>query len=135
VPVGEYDNVDANGQTVDLPGATASATKLSLLGTGTNGKASGTLTITYTDGSTQTADVGFSDWALGGSANLPVSFDNRIAATMPYRNSVGGTSQQLTVYLFATAPIALQSGKQVRSVTLPSNVQGGALHVFSIAVG
>jgi predicted alpha-1,2-mannosidase len=135
VPVGEYDNVDANGQTIDLPGAAANATKLTLLGTGTNGKASGTLTITYTDGSTQTADVGFSDWALGGSANLPVSFDNRVVASMPYRNAMGGASQALSVYLFATAPIALQPGKQVRSVTLPSNVQGGALHVFSIAAG
>ena len=106
-----------------------------MLGTGTNGKASGTLTVTYTDGSTQTADVGFSDWALGGSANLPVSFDNRVVARMPYRNSVSGTPQQLPVYLFATAPVTLQPGKQVRSVTLPSNVQGGALHVFSIAVG
>ncbi|WP_225978576.1 GH92 family glycosyl hydrolase [Gandjariella thermophila] len=135
VSVGEYDNVDANGQSVDLPSAPAGATKLALLGTGTNGNASGTLTITYTDGSTQTADVGFSDWALGGAANNPVSFDNRIVATMPYRNSVSGTAQRLTVYLFATAPITLQPGKQVRSVTLPSNVKGGALHVFSIAVG
>jgi predicted alpha-1,2-mannosidase len=135
VPIGESDNVEAGGQTVDLAGARAGATRLTLLGTGTNGKASGTLTITYTDGSTQTADVGFSDWALGGSANLPVSFDNRVVARMPYRNSVSGTPQQLPVYLFATAPITLQPGKQVRSVTLPSNVQGGALHVFSIAVG
>jgi predicted alpha-1,2-mannosidase len=130
-PVGESDNVNASGETVTV-GVPAGATKLGLLGSAGGGKASGTLTITYTDGSTQNAEVGFSDWALGGSANLPPSFGNRIVATTPYRNNSSGTPQRLKVHVFATAPIALQAGKQVRSVTLPDSVTGGTFHVFSI---
>lgn len=133
VPVGEADNVLSLGQTVSVA-APAGATKLGLLGSAGGGKAAGTLTITYTDGSSQTADVGFSDWALGGSANLPPSFDNRIVATAPYRNSSSGTPQMLKVYLFATAPIVLAAGKQVRGVTLPASVTGGTFHVFAVAV-
>nr|WP_238412393.1 GH92 family glycosyl hydrolase [Saccharothrix deserti] len=131
-PVGESDNVNASGETVTVA-APAGATKLGLLGSAAGGRASGTLTVTYTDGSTQTADIGFSDWALGGSANLPPSFDNRIVATTPYRNNSSGTPQQLKVYVFATAPIALQADKRVRSVTLPASVTGGTFHVFAVA--
>ncbi|MBB5893912.1 GH92 family glycosyl hydrolase [Kutzneria kofuensis] len=133
VPVGELDNVNAGGQTINID-APAGATQLSLLGSAGNGNASGTLTITYTDGTTQNASVGFSDWALGGGG-APVAYNNRTVVTMPYRNAGGGTSQQLVVYLFATAPIALQAGKQVKSITLPGTIQGGTFHVFSIAVG
>ncbi|MCP2261016.1 putative alpha-1,2-mannosidase [Streptoalloteichus tenebrarius] len=131
VAVGEPDNVLSNGETVLVQPAPG-ATRLSLLGSATDGKASGTLTITYTDGTTQNVDIGFSDWALGGTGE-PVAFDNRVAAKMPYRNTTGGNSQRLEVYVFATAPIALQQGKQVRSVTLPKSVRGGSLHVFSVA--
>ncbi|WP_223198999.1 GH92 family glycosyl hydrolase [Solihabitans fulvus] len=134
VPVGEPDNVNATGQTINLT-APAGATKLGLLGAAGDGKASGTLTITYTDGSTQTADVGMSDWALGGPSNLPPSFGNRVVNTTTYRNNMSGTAQKLNVYLFATAPITLQTGKQVKSVTLPGTVTGGTFHVFSVAVG
>jgi hypothetical protein len=132
-PVGEADNVNASGETVTLT-APAGAAKLGLLGSAAGGKASGTLTVTYTDGSTQTAEVGFSDWVLGGAANLPPSFDNRTVASMPYRNNSSGEPQQLEVHVFATAPIALQADKQVRSVTLPASVTGGTFHVFAIAV-
>lgn len=130
-PAGEADNATASGETVtlDAPGAT----RLGLLGSATNGKAAGTLTITYTDGTTQAAEVGFSDWALGGAANLPPSYDNRVVATTPYRNSTGGEPQRLAVHVFATAPIPLAPGKQIRSVTLPAAVTGGSFHVFAIA--
>ncbi|MBV9846311.1 MAG: GH92 family glycosyl hydrolase [Kutzneria sp.] len=132
-PVGEFDNVDAFGQTVNLT-MPAGATRLSLLGAAGDGNSSGTLTITYTDGTTQTAVVGLSDWALGGGG-APVAYNNRTVATMPYRNSDSGTSQQLTMYLFATEPITLAAGKQVSGITLPSDVKGGTFHVFSIALG
>ncbi|MBW4716515.1 GH92 family glycosyl hydrolase [Saccharothrix sp. SC076] len=129
-PVGEPDNANASGQTVVL---NATGTKLGLLGSAAGGRASGTLTVTYADGTTQQADVGFSDWALGGNSATPPSFDNRVVATMPYRNSVGGEAQQLKVFVFATAPIAL-SGKPVKSVTLPAGVTGGTFHVFAIGL-
>lgn len=134
--LGDPDNATANGQTINLPNATTSDTKLALLGSATNGNTSGTLTVTYTDGTTQTATFGFSDWTLGAGANPP-SFSNRIAATTPYRNQTSGGNQQINTYLFTTAPIALTAGKQVKSVTLPTSAStsgGGSIHVFSVAV-
>ncbi len=129
-PVGEADNVNTSGQTVTV---NATGTKLALLGSGAGGKASGTLTVNYADGTTEAVQVGFSDWALGGNPSAPPQFDNRIVATTPYRNSSSGTPQPLKVFVFATAPIPLQ-GKQVQSVTLPSSVSGGTFHVFAIGV-
>ncbi|GAA1984064.1 GH92 family glycosyl hydrolase [Amycolatopsis minnesotensis] len=129
-PLGEPDNIVASGQTVNVSGSG----KLSFLGSGTNGKASGSITITYTDGSTGKADIGFSDWTLGGGGGQP-DFGNRDALSTPYRNSGGGSPQQIRTHVFATAPIALAAGKTVKSVTLPTSVSGGALHVFAIAAG
>jgi predicted alpha-1,2-mannosidase len=127
-PVALPDNIAVGGgnQTINLSGSPA---KLALLGCGTNGNASGTLTITYADGSTQTAQVGFGDWTLfaGGEGT---QFGNSVAARMPYRNGSGGM-QQVTTYLFATAPIPL-SGKPIASVTLPASVSGGDMHVFAV---
>lgn len=134
VDTGEPDNVVADGQRVNLPDAEAGATKLALLGSATNGKTSGTLTITYADGTTQQAKVGFTDWTRGGDDD-PVVFDNRVVAKTPYRNSMSGGHQDISTYVFATAPIMLKTGKQVESVTLPKDAEGGQLHVFAITVG
>ncbi|MFD1045160.1 hypothetical protein ACFQ1S_05915 [Kibdelosporangium lantanae] len=127
---GEPDNVIANGQTVEVNGGT----RLALLGSAANGTASGTLTIAYADGSTEQAPVGFSDWTLGGGSQTP-AFGNRVAAASAYRNSTSGTSQGITTYVFATQPIQLATGKQVRSVTLPTAVTGGSFHVFAVTTG
>ncbi len=131
--VGEPDNVIASGQTVSLS-APDGATKLALLGSAANGSASGTLTITYADGTTQSAQVGFSDWTLGGGGQRP-SFGNRIAATSSYRNSTNGTTQGLATYVFATEPITVDGTKTLKSVTLPLSVTGGSLHVFAVTAG
>jgi hypothetical protein len=50
--------------------------------------------------------------------------------TMSYRNSTNG-KQSKNIYVFY-ADVTLQSGKIVQSVTLPSSVSGGQLHVFSV---
>lgn len=130
-PVGDPDNAVANGQTVNVTGA---GTRLALLGSGSNGNAQGTLTITYTDGSKSTATIGFSDWTLGGGGAQP-SFGNRIVLSTPYRNAAGSDPQQIRTMVFGTNPITLDAGKTVASVTLPSNVSGGVLHVFAIGIG
>jgi predicted alpha-1,2-mannosidase len=133
--VGDPDNVTAHGQTINVPQATATDTKLALLGSATNGDTQGTLTITYTDGTTQTAMIGFSDWTLGGGGASP-SFGNRMAVTTPYRNQTAGGMDNINTYVFTTQPITLASGKTVASVTLPSTTTGGgSIHVFSIGVG
>ncbi|HEX3593145.1 MAG TPA: GH92 family glycosyl hydrolase [Pseudonocardiaceae bacterium] len=132
--VGDPNSVTAHGQTIDVPGASATDTKLALLGTATNGDTSGTLTVTYTDGSTQTATIGFSDWTLGAGGE-PVAFANRTAITTPYRNQTSGGNQSVSTFVFTTAPITLAAGKTVRSVTLPDTTSGGGtIHVFSVGV-
>lgn len=128
---GMNDNVvSAPGQTLPLPGAAQGAGHLTFLGSSTNGPSTVTLTITYTDGTTQTATLGFSDWTLNaGSASL--SHGNVVACQMSYRNSTSGTSQQITTYVFASAPIALNTSKRVASMTLPATVSQGHLHIFA----
>jgi hypothetical protein len=129
VPVATFDNIEVSGQTITLPNAQAGASQLSFLGCATNGNSQGTVTITYTDGSTQTAQLGFSDWTLGAGAN-PVAYNNVIAIKTPYRNA----NDQTTTYIFASAPIALDASKTVASITLPNSLMGGQLHVFSLAI-
>ncbi|MBX5451766.1 GH92 family glycosyl hydrolase, partial [Thermogemmatispora sp.] len=132
VPVETQDNVQCSGQTLQVP-PKAGATQLTFLGSATNGPSVGTLTITYTDGSTQTAQLGFSDWTLNAGASSP-AYGNVIAAQMPYRNSGSGTPQQVETYVFASAPIALEAGKTVARITLPASVSQGHLHIFAYAL-
>jgi hypothetical protein len=136
-PAGSPDNVIASGQTlaVDAP---AGATKLSFLGSATGGDAQGDVTVTYTDGSTQQGSLGLSEWLLKGGEETP-QFGNTVVAQVPYVNSafpryMFRLSRPYTSYLFATAPIALDPAKQVRSITLPTSTGAGAAHVFTYAV-
>ncbi len=132
VPPAQYDNIQTNGQVIPTPSAKAGATQLTFLGSATNGPSQGTITITYTDGTTQTAQLGFSDWTLGAGSSSP-SFGNTVAVQTSYRDA--GTGQdQVATYVFASAPISLDASKQVASVTLPSSVDQGSLHVFALTV-
>jgi hypothetical protein len=123
---GTPDNVVAGGQTIALSG---SGTTLGLLGAGDYGAASGSGTITYTDGSTQQFTVGFPDWW---SNTAPASGD--ILATDPYINTPSGRqNQQDSIYYVG---IPLQAGKTVKYLTLPDlseqAVQGStAMHIFA----
>ncbi len=126
---GTPDNVVAAGQTVPLSG---SGTTLGFLGTGDYGTATGTGTITYTDGTTQSFTLGFPDWY----ANL-AGPGGDILATVPYINKAGGkATQQVSIYYDS---VPLQSGKTVQYVTLPDFSQGvtsgqTAMHVFAMAI-
>jgi predicted alpha-1,2-mannosidase len=130
-PAGSNDAIEASGQTIPvvLP---SGATKIGLLGSATDADASGatgTLTVTYTDGSTQQIPVAFSDWTLGAGAYQPLSGDT-VAVTTPYRNIDDGTSDGVKTYVYSVSA-ALQSGKTVASVTLP-NPSNGFIGVFDI---
>jgi outer membrane protein assembly factor BamB len=107
----------------------SNGSSLGFLGAAANGVASGTATITYSDNSTQTFTLAFSDWTLAGGAQ-PLS-SNTIAATMPYRNTATG-QQQGSTYVFFTS-VALTSGKTAQSVTLPGTVNGGTLGIFAVS--
>jgi hypothetical protein len=125
VGAANYDNYAASGQTIAVT-PVSNADHLGLLGSATNGSASGTLTLAYADGSTQKVTVGFSDW----SAGTP-SFGNHIAAKMTYRNTK--TSQQNTVNYLYTISIPLAAGETLQSITLPATVNGGQFHVFAVS--
>ncbi len=122
---GVQNNYRAAGQKL-LVTPSAGASTLAFLGAATGGTQSGTATITYTDGTTQTFTLAFSDWTLGGGAGTPIA-GNSIAITTPYRNTPTGKQTEKT-YVFYTE-VALLAGKTVQSVTLPS-VWG--LHVFAL---
>jgi hypothetical protein len=125
------DNILASGQTILVHGASGAA-KLGFLGSSGNGSTSGTATVHYTDGTSRTAQLSFTDWAQS-PAN-----GNITAATTPYRNADDGSTQSITMYVFA-AELAVDSSKTVASVTLPSVADhvgnNASMHVFAITTG
>jgi hypothetical protein len=128
---GTPDNAVAGGQTIPVSG---SGSTLGLLGTGNNGTATGSGTLTYTDGSTQPFTVALADWWANAAAS-----GGDIVATMPYINNQTGSkiSRKVSVY-YAAIPIA--ANKTVAYVTLPDVSNGVAngqlgMHIFSLAVG
>jgi len=129
--VGTPDDVIADGQTIDLSG---SGTDLGFLGAGAFGAASGTGTITYTDGSTQSYSLVMADWYN----NAPVSGDELATTTTSWNfSSSTQVAHPVSIY-FASVP--LQAGKTVASVTLPTVSAGvgngiTALHIFAMAIG
>ena len=127
--VGTPDNVIAGGQTIKLL-PVSGASKIGILGAATNGPSTGQMTINYTDGSSQQAALGFSDWTLNANSSSP-SYGNTEVAQTPYRNTTAGTSQTVNTYLLSTS-VPITAGKTVASVTLPSSTNQGSLHVFAI---
>ena len=130
---GSPDNVVAGGvaggQTIALSG---SGHTLGLIGAGDYGSPSGTATVTYTDGTTESHSVSFADWW----ANSATGGD--ILTTLPYlNNSSGRLNQQVSLYY---APIPLQPDKTVQYLTLPDISDGApmgtaAMHIFTVAIG
>ncbi len=127
---GTPDNVVAGGQTVPLTG---SGSTLGLLGAGDYGTASGTATITYTDGSSQSFPLSYADWW----ANAATAGDD-ILTSVPYINQPTGRQNQRVSIYYASLPLA--AGKTPQYLTLPNVSQGAvsgatAMHVFAVALG
>jgi hypothetical protein len=104
---------------------------LGFLVSGSYGPASGTGTITYTDGSTQSYTLNAPDWF---STSPPSG--GAVAVSSAYQNRQGNTTYAGTGDIFSET-VALTAGKTIASVTLPP---GGALtagpptlHVFAVA--
>jgi predicted alpha-1,2-mannosidase len=125
---GQPDDATGNGKTI-APNLAADATHLSFIGAGTEGNQDTTATVTFTDGTTTTTPIQFSDWTLGGNANGTPAFGNIVVAKSAYRLHSGAQDADVP-FLFSTVPFAIPAGKQVASVTLPSS---GAIHLFAIA--
>ena len=112
---------------------TGSGSTLGLLGTGDYGTASGTATVTYTDGSSQSFPLSFADWW----ANAATAGDD-ILTSLPYINQPYGRQNQRVSIYYASLPLA--SGKTPQYLTLPDVSQGAvsgqtAMHIFGIAIG
>jgi beta-glucosidase len=130
VAPGEPDNVVGSGQTIDVSGQGAD---LGLLDSSTYGVASGTGTIVYTDGSTQSFSISADDWYKAAPAG------SNAVIVAPYRNTPGNVQDHNVVNVYEQS-IPLQTGKTVAAVTLPDVSAAAAegvvtLHVFAIALG
>ncbi|MBK6016075.1 lectin [Streptomyces sp. MBT53] len=137
VTAGQLDNLEMAGQTIPMPSG-ASGASLGLLGTATNAPTdgsgvSGTVTVTYTDGTTSKATIGFSDWTLNGGGSTPLPGDTT-AVTTAYRNTGSGGRDNVKAYVFATK-VPLDASKQVASITLPVTGSTGADHLFAYGFG
>jgi len=127
VAAGTNDNTVTEDQTITMSGSGT----LGFLVSASYGPVSGTGTITYTDGSTQSYTLTSPDWW---STTPPTG--GALAISSAYQNRPGNTTYATSGNIFSET-VALTAGKTVASVTLPP---GGALtsgtpalHVFAIA--
>ncbi|MET7694656.1 ricin-type beta-trefoil lectin domain protein [Streptomyces sp. NPDC005483] len=120
--------IDTKGQAVLISGTGG---WLGFVGSGTSGPHQGIGTIVYTDGSTQSYGLGFSDWW----DNNNVSQGSSRLGTYDYINSHDGKVNQ-KVSLFTTK-VQLAAGKTVQAVVLPTSGPAGTPqgHVFAMAIG
>jgi beta-glucosidase len=125
VPVATPDNVAAAGQTIEQSGT---GSRLAFLGAGAFGTQTGTVTVTYTDGTTSTGTITMPDWY----ANTPTQGDELVATTPHWNIPAGSTldpHHMVSVYYSA---IPLSAGRTVARITLPDD---GNLHLFASAIG
>ncbi|MFC8344078.1 GH92 family glycosyl hydrolase [Streptomyces sp. NPDC057280] len=125
-PNGRPDNASGNGQTVQLA---QPVSQLAFVGSAVNGDQRARATVTYTDGSTDTVDLSFTDWTLGGGGGS-VRYGNEVVARTPYRNVPGAGREAVATYVFVTEPFRAPAGKAVAGVRLPREPD---LHVFTLA--
>ncbi len=113
-PAGGPDLVACAGQVVPVSAGPASS--LWLMATAVDGnQIAQTLTVTYTDGTTDTLSQNFSDWFQ------PRSFPGETRAVrMPFRLLADGSKDPRTFYVYGYG-FALNPAKTVKSVTLPDN--------------
>lgn len=114
----------AGGQVVKASG---SGSTFGLLGAADNGTASGSVTVTYTDGTTSTGTVTFGNWAPAKA--VPGC---TLAAVSPTWNRPEGSTKpkEVKVGVYAST-VPLTPGKQVASVTLPTVSN---LHLFDLSI-
>lgn len=123
------DNVLAVGQTILMPNAMG--TTLVMLGASNNGPSSGTATMTFTDGTAQSFTMKFDDWTLNGGGATP-SGDTPVITSV-HRNTASGAVDTTKGFVFMSTAV-IPAGKVLASVTLPSQVSAGKMHVFGLSV-
>jgi alpha-mannosidase len=103
-----------SGKTVTLPAGKFASVKI--LALGVNGpQEMQTFAVTYADGTSSSFTQNLSDWAEPGK-----QAGESVAVGMPYRLTSDGSRDTRTFYTFVYM-FQLESGKEVRSISLPSN--------------
>ncbi|SEK57889.1 NEW3 domain-containing protein [Streptacidiphilus jiangxiensis] len=120
---GTPDNVSASGQAITLGGK---GSALGFLGAEA-GFVSGTVTVTYTDGTTSTGQLGFPNWCCAPTD----AYGAKTAFTTDHRNTPTGPANFGISYGVFTNTVPLTPGKTVATVTLPN---APAIHVFALTV-
>ena len=82
---------------------------MSFIGSAVNGSRRAEATVIYTDGSTDTIDLAFTDWTVGGGGGS-VQYGNEVVARAAYRNVAGADRDPVATYVFATKPFAAPAG-------------------------
>ncbi|MEU6371728.1 GH92 family glycosyl hydrolase [Streptomyces sp. NPDC046909] len=127
-PSGRPDNASATGQTLQL---VEPVRQLSFVGSAVFGGRQSKATVTYTDGTTDSIPLSFTDWTLDGGGGS-VQYGNEVVAKAAYRNIAGAGKDPVATYVFGTRPFTAPDGKRIASVRLPDE---SALHVFTLATG
>ena len=104
---------------------TGHGSKLAFLGSGI-GDDAGTVTVTYTDGTTDTGSLGFPNWSFSD----PTEFGSVLAVSTQGRNTQAGYADSQYAYRLFYNSIAINPDKTIATVTLPDN---GNAHVFAVA--
>lgn len=124
VPAGSKDNVASSGQAVELTGK---GTELVFLGSGVGSGATGSATVFYTDGTSDTASFGFPNWSFdpvtAHGATLVKSTDGR--------NRPDGYGNATVKYSVFANSVPLDASRTVEFVVLPANAN---VHIFDMAI-
>jgi beta-glucosidase len=124
VTAGQPSTVTTQGQVI-VQGGSGSA--LAFLLAGTSSLQSGTVTVTYTDGTTSSGTITGPDWY-----NNTAAPGSTLVVTTPHWNRPAGSTlpadHQVSLY---SSSVPLTAGKTVAYVTLPTN---NSLHIFATAV-
>ena len=121
---GTNDNVITSGQIIKLSGT---GSTVAFLGAEA-GATSAPVTVTYTDGSTSTADLGFPNWCCEGTT----AYGAEPAITTDHRDTPTGPANFGNDYYVFYNTVPVTPGKTVATVTLPNAQE---IHVFAVSLG
>jgi hypothetical protein len=119
---GDDNTVVADGKTIDLPDLRSD--RLHVLAAAGNGSVNEIATVTYTDGSTGTVSLAFSDWAQGPGSG------EHVAVRAPYRLRAGVGRDGPAVNVYGRAN-ELDPSRTVAALTLPDESR---LKIFALSL-
>lgn len=124
VAAGTPDNVEGGGAVVALSG---SGTGIAFLGSEA-GSVHDTVTVTYTDGSTSTGQIGFPGWCCDASAT---DWGSTAIVQSDHRDTPSGPANYGLPYDLYYNSFPITPGKTVATITLPTAVN---IHIFAVAI-